>query len=415
LPIQIDRAERRERLSALAAAIGARREELILGIVRHAGRIRRVAVGEVDLALARLRAFGEIEERLAGREPLGTVAIVLPGNASISNPVATIGTAFLAGNSVVARLPRALHRWAAQLEPLFTDHLPGVRFDHGPGPEFVHAMLADPDLGVLMVFGDDSWALGYEAAVRSAGKKFIFEGPGKDPFVVLPGADLECAARDAVRGAYYNAGQACTSPERFYVHADLVEDFTTRVIELTGREVMGEPERDDVTVGPIASPRVTERIALQLRDAAARGARTVAGGRMIPCTLAGGTAATYVEPTVMTAARADMLIMRDETFGPVIPIQQVDSEAEAIELAGASHYGLSANLYGGSDGAAQALGSSHGQVFRQEIWLDYFGRNLHAPYGGRKRSGWVWERQGERLVRRDGVRVNAVEFSRAAL
>jgi betaine-aldehyde dehydrogenase len=403
---------RLELLHRLAGSISAAREGLINGIVRSSKKTRRVAAGEVDLALRRLLAFDHVAALLPDREPVGTVAIVFPGNASLSNPVSTIGTAFLSGNRVVARFPRGARRWAEQVEPLIASHLPGVRFDHGPGEDFVRAVSADPEIAVIMVFGDDSWADAYEPLIREHRKKLIFEGPGKDPFLVLPGADLEQAARDAVRGSYYNAGQACTSPERFYVHRDLAEEFTARVVEQTRGEVMGEPEDAATTIGPIVSRRVAERIAAQLADALARGARILAGGGMRSDTLADGTPVTYVEPTVLGGVTSDMAVMHQETFGPVIPIQEVEDAAEALALSASSPYGLAANLYGGGEAEASALAAGHGQVFKNEIWLDYYGRHLHAPYGGRKRSGWVWEWAEDRFVHRDGARTNALEFTR---
>jgi transketolase len=405
-------AGRRARLAALADEIAARRGELIDGLVVGTGKARRVAAGEVALALARLQTFDEVAVKLAGRAPVGTVAIVLPGNVAISNPVATIGTTFLAGNRVLVRFPRALRRWADQLEPLFATHLPGLQFDHRPGTSFILGALADPEVAVLMVFGDDRWAAGYEPAVRAARKKLIFEGPGKDPFLVLPGADLERAARDAVRGAFHDAGQSCTSPERFYVHAELAAEMVERIVELTRREVVGEPERDEVTVGPIVRPQVAARVLAQLQEAQQRGARTLTGGGWRAGVLTDGTAAIYVEPTVLTGVDGGMSIMRDETLGPIIPIQTVASESEAAALAASSRYGLTASLYGGTESVAAALAASHGRVFRDEIWLDYFGRHLHAPYGGRKRSGWVWAWEEGRFVHREGVRSNAVEMSR---
>jgi len=403
---------RLELLHRLAGSISAAREGLINGIVAYSKKTRRVAAGEVDLALRRLLAFDHVAPLLADREPVGTVAIVFPGNASLSNPVSTIGTAFLAGNRVVARFPRGARRWAEQVEPLIASHLPGVRFDHGPGEDFIRAVAADPEIPVIMVFGDDSWADAYEPLIREHRKKLIFEGPGKDPFLVLPGADLEQAARDAVRGGYYNAGQACTSPERFYVHRDLTEEFTARVLEQTRGEMVGEPENEATTIGPIVSRRVAERITAQLADAVAHGARVLTGGGMRSTILADGTPATYVEPTVLDRVTSGMAVMHQETFGPVIPIQQVEDAAEALALAAASPYGLAANLYGGTDAEAAALAGVHGQVFKNEIWLDYYGRHLHAPYGGRKRSGWVWEWAEDRFVHRDGARTNALEFTR---
>jgi len=408
--MELDR--RLDLLNRLADEISCAREELIHGIVRTSKKTWRVAEGEVDLALRRLRAFDQVAGLLTGREPVGTVAIVFPGNASLSNPVATIGTAFLAGNRVVARFPRSSRAWADQVEPLIGSRLDSVAFDDRPGPDFMRAALADPEIAVVMVFGDDSWADPYEPLVRDFRTKLMFEGPGKDPFLVLPGADVEKAARDAVRGGFYNSGQACTSPERFYVHRDLVRDFTDRVVELARREVLGPPERPDTTLGPIVSRRVAERIAVQLADAVERGARILTGGGVRDVILDDGTLATYVEPTVLAGATSGMRVMREETFGPVIPIQEVGDAAEAVALAGDSPYGLAATLYGGGEADAAALASSHGQVFREEIWIDYFGRNLHAPYGGRKRSGWVWEWADGRFTRRDGTRANAIEFTR---
>lgn len=409
----MDLSQRLQKLYGLGDAISSVREDLIGGIIRSSKKAHGVAAGELDLALRRLRAFDSVASLLAGREPVGKVAIVFPGNASLSNPVATIGTAFLAGNQVVARFPRASRAWAEQIEPLIASHLPGVQFDQRPGPDFIRAVFADPEVAVVMVFGDDLWAKDYEELIRNSHKKFIFEGPGKDPFLVLPGADLERAARDAVRGAYYNAGQACTSPERFYVHRDLAEELTELIVERTRAEVVGEPEREETTVGPIVNRRVSERIAQQLRDAVERGARILTGGGIRSATLRDGTPATYVEPTVLAGVTSEMAVMQQETFGPVIPIQEVADAGGALALAESSPYGLAACVYGGNGTEAAALASSHGQVFEGEIWLDYFGRLLHAPYGGRKRSGWVWEWVEGRFVHRDGARVNAVEFSRA--
>jgi succinate-semialdehyde dehydrogenase/glutarate-semialdehyde dehydrogenase len=177
---------------------------------------------------------------------------------------------------------------------------------------------------------------------------------------------------------------------------------------------VGVPESEDTTVGPVVNRRVAERIVTQLKDAVERGARVVAGGGVRTDTLADGTPVTYVEPTVLTGVTSDMAVMQHETFGPVIPIQEVADAAEALALAESSPYGLAACVYGGSGAEAAALARSHGQVFEGEIWLDYFARLLHAPYGGRKRSGWVWESVEGRFVHRDGARFNALEFSRAA-
>ena len=182
------------------------------------------------------------------------------------------------------------------------------------------------------------------------------------------------------------------------------------MVELTGHEVVGDFDAPGVTVGPILNARIVERIAAQFDEARGCGAHFLTGGRIEPAE-AGGA---YVYPTVVTDLDASMSIMREETFGPVIAVQAVDNARQALELAADSPYGLAANLYGGGKAEREALEASHGQVFLDEIWLDYFARNLHAPYGGRKRSGWVWEWVDGRFSRRDGARVNALEFTRSS-
>jgi acyl-CoA reductase-like NAD-dependent aldehyde dehydrogenase len=401
------------RLAALGEEVEARREELAEHVVRTSKKARRVAEGEIALALARLRAFPSIEPLLEGRAPVGSVAVVFPGNAALSNPVATLGTAALAGNRVLARFPRASRPWAEVAEPLLLSHLPDLEFDHGPGRTFLNRVLADPEVAVVMVFGDDSWAAEYEEPVRRHRKRLIFEGPGKDPFLVLPGADVERAARDGVRAACHDAGQACTSPERFYVHRDLADRFVEAAVEHAGRAVVGPPEDPATTVGPIVNRRIAERIDRQLRDAFARGARALTGGRIREERLRDGTPAFYVAPTVLVDVDHRMEVMRDETFGPLVPVRRVVDTEEAVTLAEGSRYGLTATLYGGDDGVAESLARSHGRVYRDEIWTDFHRREVHAPYGGRKQSGWVWEWRDEGFRRREGPRTNALEFTRA--
>ncbi len=410
----LDLRERAAALGRLADAIEERREQWVTAILQGLGRIRFEAAGEVELALRRLRAFAELVGPLERREPQGGVAVVFPGNAALSNPVGALGTAWLAGNRVVGRFPTASRGWAGQLEPLFCEHLPGLSFDHRPGPEFLDAVLADPEIDVVMVFGDDTWALAYRQRVEAGRKKLIFEGPGKDPFLVLRGCDLELAARDAVRGAFWSSGQACTSPERFYVHETQLGDFTEAVVERTHSLVVGDPYDPRVRMGPILARHVAERVRRHLADAVARGARVLAGGRVIDSRLSDGRPAVLIEPTVLAGCRSDMALFHEETFGPLLPIQAVGSDEEAIRLAGDSPYGLAASLYGGTGAHLDELAKSHGLVFHNEIWLDYFGRIPHPPYGGRKRSGWVWAWEDGRLIERDGPRITYRELSRPA-
>ncbi|PWK15637.1 aldehyde dehydrogenase family protein [Tumebacillus permanentifrigoris] len=398
-------------LHALADTIESEQHALLSLIMATTKRRHAIAAGEIQLAIRRLRAFGEILPWLIDREPVGTVGIMFPSNATLSNPVNTIGTAYLAGNRVRARFPSGLREWGDRLQDLILTHLDGVVFERESGAEFLHGVAEDPDTKVVIVFGDDVWAVEYEERMRSTQTKFIFEGPGKDPFVVLDDADVELAAAHAVYAGYYNAGQACTSPERFYVQSGVYDKFLARVVELTRGQTVGDPQLQSTGIGPILSRRVAQRIEEQWQDALNRGAKVETGGQIETGTLQDGSAAFFVHPTVVTDVNHSMKIMQDETFGPVIAIQRVRNWEEALQLASDSPFGLTASLYGGGSDEVAELERSHGAVFHNETWLHYYGRNLHAPYGGRKRSGWVWEHVNGAFIRREGVRTNALEFS----
>lgn len=404
-----------DRVSALLRlgdTIDGLRHHLTAEIVRTRKQPLRVAAGDVDLAVRRLRGLSEVTPLLEGREPVGTVAVMFASNAALSNPVSTIGTAFLAGNRVIARFPRASTEWMSVIAPILSDHLEHLAVEDRDGRDFLRAVAHDPAVATVIVFGDDSWASGYREVMRDTRTKLIFEGGGSDPFLVLHDADVEAAARDAVRGGFYNAGQVCTSPERVYVDRSVHDRFVKRVVELTQTVVTGDPESPETTVGPITSARVADRIERQLREAVDRGARVLVGGSIERGRLDDGTSVAWVRPTVLTGVHSDMAIMQEETFGPVLPVQPVTSNGEAIALAGDSDYGLSATIYGGRTEDVRELSKTHGQVFHNEIWLDQNRRVLHPAYGGRKRSGWVWAWECGLFVRREGPRRNALEFTR---
>jgi acyl-CoA reductase-like NAD-dependent aldehyde dehydrogenase len=118
-----------------------------------------------------------------------------------------------------------------------------------------------------------------------------------------------------------------------------------------------------------------------------------------------------VAPTVLVDVDHGMDVMRVETFGPVLPVLAVDSAEQAVALAEDSPYGLSATVYGGPDWVPARLARSHGTVYREETWLDHRARLPVAPYGGRRRSGWVWEWRADQFVRRDGPRSTITELS----
>jgi acyl-CoA synthetase (AMP-forming)/AMP-acid ligase II/acyl-CoA reductase-like NAD-dependent aldehyde dehydrogenase len=372
---------------------------------------RSVIRADIALAGRRLAAFGSLLPGLAGRHPIGTTALSLPGNAILSNPVAAVGSSYLAGNRTLARFQRRRAEWAAVVAKLLTAALGDtVQTSDQSGQRFIETALADDAVQVLMVFGDDRWAAGYETAARRTGTKFIFEGPGKDPFLVLDPALAGPAAEAAAVSGLYNAGQACTAPERLYVINEAYPEFTDALVAAVEGMSAGHPREAGTQIGPLDQSGAA-RVLRQLQGAAAAGARVVSGGAASPL-IVNGEQRVLVTPAVVTDAQHSMSLLREETFGPVLPVVRVGSAEEALRLAEDSPYGLSATVYGGPPWVRSQLAMTHGDVYRDETWLNRRVRAPVAPHGGRRRSGWIWEWRGDQFIRRDGPVRTTTEFSR---
>ncbi|HEY0166438.1 MAG TPA: aldehyde dehydrogenase family protein [Jatrophihabitans sp.] len=395
-----DRLSAVRELRRIVVAQAAQLEETALAMLPFP---RQVIRADIALAARRLAAFDGLSRALTGREAVGTVALALPGNAILSNPVSTIGSAYLAGNRVLVRFPQRRKHWADVIMELLREAFgSAIEVYDQPGPAFIEGTFADPEVGVLMVFGSDSWMLPYEEAARCTGTKLIFEGPGKDPFLVLAGADVPAAARAAAVSGTYNTGQACTAPERVYVEETLYDHFVEELVTAADALPVGDLADEATWVGPLAAADAA-RVREQVSQAVAAGARVLTSRAM--------ESTTMVAPTVLVDVDHGMDVMRVETFGPVLPVFAVSSAERAVALAEDSPYGLSATVYGGPAWVPARLARSHGDVYLNETWLDRRTRLPVGPYGGRRRSGWVWEWHANQFMRRDGPRLSVTEFS----
>jgi len=410
-PAALERDERWAAVTRLGVVVERRAREIEDAAVELLPVSRRVARTDIALTQRRLAALPGLRSLIENRLPMGKVALALPGNAILSNPVTTVLSAVVAGNEVTARLPRRRRAWTELLRELLSAAgLPAAEFVESDGATFLAESFADPDVAVVMVFGADSWGASYEDHARRSGTTFVFEGPGNDPFLVLAPQAVEAAAAGAVHAAFHNAGQACTSPERFYVVREAHDRFVTCVAELTRGLVVGNPRDERTDVGPLQSREQARLVRSHIADAIEKGAEVVCGQTAGEPAVDDGSEA-LVPPTVLTGVDQRSAIVCQETFGPVIPVAEVSSASEAVELAEDSVYGLSASVYGGPGWVPHRLARSHGTVFVDETWLQRGRRHPLAPYGGRKRSGWVWESHGETFIRRDGPRDNLLEFS----
>jgi len=410
-------------VAALRAVLAENKDRLIQAALQDCAFTYRESAIEVETVQDRLAGFPDMAATFASRIPLAgpgqEVALILPYNGSAWLNTAIISI-YLVGNRVrvkfasrgshIAQLTESLYR------PIFGD---AIVFDYSSGQDFMARALQDPDIPAICMFGSDRHALQHEAEVRAQGKKFVFEGPGKDPFIVLADADLTAAAGELAFAKYLYAGQTCTAPERIYVQEEIYDDFAGRFLELSRQVRLGDPADPATEMGPVISGEAIRAIQAQLEDAVAKGGRIALGG-----TIQGN----LVPPTVVLGATQEMLGVQDETFGPVAFLARFRTAEEVIALARDNRYGLRATIYGEAEAAAvyQALigqpychpvpdiqfgvfGTISLNQPRSESWVGAF---VSKPVGGYGYSGWIWEPAGDTLALKQGPKLLSLETSR---
>jgi succinate-semialdehyde dehydrogenase/glutarate-semialdehyde dehydrogenase len=313
--------------------------------------------------------------------PLGVVGIITPWNFPFVLSLNPTVQALMAGNAVLLK-PSEATPFSGRLvgEILEAAGLPDGVFQCLLGDGSTGAALVESGVDKICFTG--SVATGRKVAEACARRLVpcTLELGGKDPFIVCDDADLERAAAGAVYGAFANAGQVCVSAERIYVVDEVADAFVRKVVEKTAQLRQGPGGESDV--GPIIWEPQLAVIERHVRDAVAKGARVLAGGRRNP-----EWPGLYFEPTVLVDVSHDMDVMREETFGPVLPIMRVRDEDEALRLANDTRYGLNASVWTRDrrKGARLARALESGSVVVNDCMVTY--GVAESPFGGRKESG----------------------------
>lgn len=342
---------RLERLARLGPALAARAQDIGELMSREMGKPVAEAVGEVRSCADVGAELEELSRALSPelledgrtrstvhRDPFGVCAAITPWNFPVGMPHSLVFPALAAGNAVVLKPSEETPLSAQAYADVLSAELPeGVLcVVHGADDQGKALVAADVDL--IAFTGSRETGKAILAAAAGGLKRVILELGGKDPLIVLDGADLEAAARFAARNSYRNAGQVCVSTERIYVDAAIADRFVDLLAAETRAMRVGRGTEDGTQVGPMVSARQREHVLRQIRDAVERGATVAAGGDEL-----GGN---FVSPTLLTGVTPEMEIAREETFGPVACVTAVAGEDEAVRLANDTPFGLGAVVFG---------------------------------------------------------------------
>ncbi|MEL6968200.1 MAG: NAD-dependent succinate-semialdehyde dehydrogenase [Pseudomonadota bacterium] len=332
-------------------------DELAAILTSEQGKPLAEAKGEVLYAASFIEYYAEEAKRIYGetvpspftdgrivviRQPVGVVAAITPWNFPAAMITRKVAPAFAAGCTAVVKPAPDTPLTALALAALADRAgLPAgvLNVVTGDAPAIGNAMCESPDVRALTFTGSTPIGKLLMRQCADTVKKMGLELGGNAPFIVFDDADLDEAVKGAMASKFRNAGQTCVCANRLFVQDGIYDAFAKKLADTVGQMVVGHGDQDGVTQGPLINETAVKKVADHIEDAVSKGATVATGGK--PHALGGN----FYEPTVLTDVTTDMKITREETFGPVAPLYRFKDEAEVVELANATEFGLAAYFY----------------------------------------------------------------------
>ncbi|NWC09258.1 2-hydroxymuconic semialdehyde dehydrogenase [Pseudomonas agarici] len=391
----------------IADGIEARFEEFVAAEVADTGRpVHQARTLDIPRAIANFRTFADLAKTShtdlfemstadgAGalnytvRKPLGVIGVISPWNLPLLLFTWKVAPALACGNVVVAKPSEESPSSATLLAEVMHDAgvPPGVfNLIHGFGKDSAGEFLTrHPGISALTFTGESKTGATIMKAVADGVKEVSFELGGKNAAVVFADADMDAAIAGVLRSSFTNSGQVCLCSERVYVHRSIFDEFVSRLKVETERLVVGYPDQDGVSMGPLISHGHRDKVLSYYRLAVEEGATVVTGGG-IPIFNDERDQGAYVQPTIWTGLSDKARCVTEEIFGPVCHISPFDEEDEVINRVNDSDYGLACAIW------TTHLSRAH-RVSRQIhvglVWVNtWYLRDLRTPFGGVKLSG----------------------------
>jgi len=364
------------------------------------GKPIKEAIGEAVYAASFIEWFAEEAKRITGaipsstwsdkrmlvlKQPIGVCAAITPWNFPLAMITRKVGPALAAGCTIIIKPAEQTPLSALALADLAKKAgIPDgvinvVTCDSANSIEVGKLICASPVVKHLSFTGSTAVGKILMSQCASTVKKIALELGGHAPFIVFEDADLEAAVEGAIQSKYRNSGQTCVCSNRFYVHKNLYEQFIEKMAIASKALVVGNGLIEGVNQGPLIDEDAVLKVELQIQDALKKGARIVAGGKRHA---QGGS---FFEPTVLADVNESMLVMREETFGPVVAIKSFSSEEGVIAAANNSDFGLASYFY--SRDISRIWRVAEAMEFGMVGVNTGIISNEVAPFGGIKQSG----------------------------
>ena len=404
-------AQRRAWLAEIAATLVRERDELARTITGEQGKPLAEARAEVDYAAGFFQFFASQLAALAPRQlpgliggaawtieqrPAGVVALITPWNFPLAMLAKKLAAALAAGCTMVAKPSELTPLSAIALGRILERvGVPPGRFNlvHGPAGPIGQVFCEHPAVRVISFTGSTRTGQWLLAAAAPQVKRLALELGGNAPFLVFADADLDGAAAALVANKFRCAGQTCVCANRIYVAHVVAERFTALVDKRVRELKVGNGSEPGVQLGPLIDRAGFDKVRQHCADALARGARLVSGRLPDPPVTAWGN---FFPPVVLAGVTQDMAVVREETFGPVVPLAEFTTEAEVLAAANGTPYGLAAYVFTRDPALAERC--ARGLQFGHVALNSGTGPTPEAPFGGMKMSGFGREGGVEGLL-----------------